>query len=83
MSKSLLRRAAVGALLVGTAVTGTGTASAACYGTQQTATVCTANATVYKDCIYLGSGVCRPITVTGPVCVYGHIGQAYYTTVYC
>ena len=83
MSKSLLRRAAVGALLAGTAVTGAGTASAACVGTQQTATACTANRVVYSDCVYTGSGTCTPVSVVGPVCVYGHIFSAIYQTTTC
>jgi len=83
MSVALLRRFAACAVVAGAMVTGTGTASAGCYGTQQTATVCYANRVVYTDCVYAGSGPCKPVSVIGPVCINGHIGQAYYTTVYC
>ena len=81
---SLLRPLLATGLALGAALAGTGTANA-CYGTQRTITVCTANAVVYSDCVYAGSGPCKPVVVEGPVCVYGTIGDdgTYYYTSAC
>lgn len=81
MSPSLLRPLLATGLALGAALAGTGTAHA-CYGTQKTITVCTANVVVYSDCVYLGTGPCKPVSVDGPVCVYGTVGEnsQYYTS---
>ena len=80
MPTSLLRPLLVAGLALGAVLAGNGTANA-CYGTQNTATACTADATVYSDCVYLGSGPCKPVSVDGPFCVYGSTagGGRYYT----
>jgi hypothetical protein len=84
MSTSLIRGLAATALGVSAVLAGTGTASAACYGTQNTVTVCTADAVVYQDCVYTGTGPCKPVSLVGPVCVYGTVlRDAYYTTTFC
>lgn len=46
----------------------TASASPACFGTTGTEVVCVdpLGQTVYSDCVYLGSGPCRPVHVPGP-----------------
>ena len=79
---SLARPLAAAALIAGAFLGGT--ASANCTGTANTAGVCTANRTVYEDCVYLASGTCTPVSVQGPVCVYGWIGpNLQYITSFC
>ncbi len=76
-------RAFVAAALLTGAFLG-GTASANCVGTENTATACYANRPVYRDCVYVASDTCRPITVSAPLCLYGTIvRQPAWQTVWC
>ena len=74
----------LGAVALGASAFLAGGANAACYGTANTATACYANRPVYSDCVYTGTGPCQPVTVNGPTCIYGTIGQnGQYQTVWC
>ena len=80
---SLTRPLVAAALLGGGAFLG-GVASASCTGTQNTAGVCTADRTVYRDCVYAGGDTCKEVRVNAPLCVYGWIGDRLtYQTTFC
>jgi hypothetical protein len=69
----MLRRSLLATALAGGAVAmAAAPASAApCYGTQNIGVVCVADRTVVDDCVFAGPPPCTPVTVAGPVCVYG------------
>jgi hypothetical protein len=81
----IVTRSLVAAALAGAAFATAGTASATptCVGTQNQGVICNDRRVVYSDCVYVGSPPCTPVSVSGPVCIYGGGPNWYLHPILC
>jgi hypothetical protein len=86
MSRWMTRSLAVATFVAGGVAAGAAPASAyTCVGTERTVVACVGDpVTVYSDCVYAGRPPCTQVTVTGPLCIYGTIGNGgQFQTTWC